>query len=282
MQASVRRWFEKSGYSAALGVELVRLDEGSAQLVLPYREENSNPGHVLHGGCAASLGTLGGQALARAVLGEDSGPWHTAGLQVSYLAAAKGETVVADAQLLRKGKEMCFASVTVATEGGKAIAHASSMVRGRFAAEEPERSVAQGDDGASDPGPLGAQIGKIPFMAARGIRVELMVGGRSRLILPWREANADETGGVHEGAVLALLDTTGAMASWAEAGPGPYKASTPALQAQILGPPPRDDLVGYGHVVQRDREIFFSDVEIAGATDGRLVARGTVIYRIVI
>jgi hypothetical protein len=34
-------------------------------------------------------------------------------------------------------------------------------------------------------------------------------------------------------------------------------------------------------VVQRDGELFWSDVEVACASDQRLVARGTVIYRIV-
>ena len=86
---------------------------------------------------------------------------------------------------------------------------------------------------------------------------------------------------MHEGAVLALLDTTGAMAAWAETGPGPYKASTPALQAQILTTPPKQDLVAYGRVVQRDADGFWSDVEVAGQGDGRVVARGTVLYRIV-
>jgi len=71
------------------------------------------------------------------------------------------------------------------------------------------------------------------------------------------------------------------MAAWALTGPGPYKASTPSLQAQILAPPPRGDLVGYGQVVHRDRELFLCDVEIGSAADRRLVARGTVVYRIV-
>ena len=85
---------------------------------------------------------------------------------------------------------------------------------------------------------------------------------------------------MHEGAVLALLDTTGAMASWAETGPGRYKASTPSIQAQVLAPPPAGDLVAYGRVRQRDQEFFWSDVEVAGAAEGRLLARGTVFYRI--
>jgi acyl-coenzyme A thioesterase PaaI-like protein len=99
--------------------------------------------------------------------------------------------------------------------------------------------------------------------------------------MPFHEALADASGGVHEGAVLALLDTAGAMASWAVTGPGPYKASTPGVQARLLAPPPRSDLVAYGAVRHRDSELFFSDVEVAESEGRRLVAVGTVIYRIV-
>jgi uncharacterized protein (TIGR00369 family) len=124
-------------------------------------------------------------------------------------------------------------------------------------------------------------MARLPFMAARGIRVEHMAGGRSRVVMPISEANRDGSGGHHEGAVLALLDTTGAMASWAETGPGPFKASTPALQAQILAPAPDADLVAYGRLVQRDADAFWADVEVADAARGRVCARGTVLYRIV-
>ena len=81
--------------------------------------------------------------------------------------------------------------------------------------------------------------------------------------------------------MLALLDTAGAMASWAESGPGRYKASTPSIQVQVLAPVPRVDLVAYGRCVQRDSELFWSDVQVADAADGSIYARGTVVYRIV-
>ncbi len=276
----VRDWIEKSGYTAALGVELGELTEQSARLSLPYRDDNSNPGKALHGGVAASLSAVGSQAVARAALGAESGPWHLCALQVNYLSAAIGEAVVADAKLLRRGKEMCFVEVDVRTAEAKPIAHATAAVRGRFGAEAPECARAAGDHGESDPGAMGPHIGSIPFIGKRGIAVEHMSGGTSRLVMPFRSANGDADGGVHEGAVLALLDTTGAMAAWAESGPGRYKASTPAIQAQILGVPPKQDLCAYGTCVQRDREIFFSAVEVATASEGTLVARGTVIYRI--
>ncbi len=281
MTDSVRRWIEKSPYGCALGVAAEALDGTSARLALPYRDANSNPGQALHGGVAASLCAIGGQALAREALGPDSGPWHTCGLQVNYLSAAIGEDVVAEARLLRRGKELCFAEVDVATAGGKPIAHATTAVRGRFGAPEAARSPVPPDHGKSDPGLMGPLLEQVPFIASRGIRVEHMVEGTSRLRMPALEANRDEAGGLHEGAVLALLDTTGAMAAWAECGPGRFKASTPALQAQITGAPPGEELVAYGRCVQRDGDLFFSDVSVATAAGGGLVARGTVIYRIV-
>ena len=53
------------------------------------------------------------------------------------------------------------------------------------------------------------------------------------------------------------------------------------MQAQVLAPPPRCDLIAYGRNVQRDNEIFFSDVEVVDASDAKIYARGTVFYRIV-
>jgi uncharacterized protein (TIGR00369 family) len=276
----VRRWIEESPYTAALGLRVRELSTGRAVIELPFAEANANPGQALHGGCAASLAAVGAQAVTRAALGGDSGPWHTAALQVGYLSAAIGEDVVASATLLREGKQLCFAAIEIATADGKPIAQASSVVRARQGAPAAELHRSPGDDGAAEPGPMGPLIGRLPFIAARGIAVEHMTGGRSRLVMPWRAQNADASGGVHEGALLALLDTTGAMASWAETGPGRYKASTPALHAQILAPAPKADLVGYGRMVQRDGELLWSDAEIACAEDGRVVARGTVVYRI--
>jgi uncharacterized protein (TIGR00369 family) len=277
----VSEWIAKSGYTAALGVSLESVDGETALLRLPFGEQNCNPGKALHGGCAASLAVTGAHAVTRAALGADSGPWHTAGVQVNYLAAAVGEDVHARAVLLRRGKEMCFVEVEVAREDGKPIAHATAAVRARFGAVPAEVYTAAGDHGRSEPGPMGPHIGKMPFTAARGLHVEHMTGGTSRITMPARAENADASGGLHEGAVLALLDTTGAMAAWATTGSGPYKASTPALQAQVLTPPEGVDLVAYGRCVQRDGELLWSEVEVTSAADRRVFARGTVIYRIV-
>jgi len=277
----VARWIAESPYARFLGVELAERSDEALVLRLPYKDENSNPGKALHGGCAASLGAIGAQALARAALGPDTGTWHTAGLQVSYLSAAIGETILARARLLRRGKEMCFAEVEIATEDERPIAHVTAAVRARFGAPPPALPKSGGDHGRAEPGSMGPHIGAIPFIGNRGIRVEHMTGGTSRLVMPWRDTNADQDGNVHEGAVLALLDTTGAMAAWAETGAGRYKASTPAIQAQILAPAGQGELVAYGRCVLRDRELLWSDVDVVRRDDAAICARGTVIYRII-
>lgn len=274
---------ETEPYAARLGVRVDGLDETSARLVLPFKEENSNPGQALHGGVAASMINLGGLAVARCALGDAAMPVRTCSIQVTYLAAAIGEPIVAVATLLRRGKEICFVDIAVSTEDGKPIARGLSTVRGRFGKEEAPGVQALGDEGGTDPGPMGPFLaGRVPFIASLGLAVEHMAGGAARLSMPFIEANADGAGGVHEGAVLAFLDTTGAMAAWAETGPGAFKASTVGVHAQMVAATGSDDLVAYGRVTQRDHEIFWSEVEVAEQATRNVVARGTVLYRIVI
>lgn len=276
----IRAWVEDSGYGRSLGVRLVELSEDSVVTRLPFSPGNANPGDALHGGCAASLGVIGGQAMARRALGPALGPFHTATCQVDYLAAAIGEDVVARTRLLRRGKELCFAETLVTTDDGKEIALVSSVVRGREGRPAPETWTARGDAGGSDPGPMGPGVARMPFSARRGFVVEHMVGDYARIRMPIA-GNTDLDGSFHEGAMLALFDTTGAMAAWAVTGPGRFKASTPAIQAQIISAPTTSELVAYGWLVQRDDELFWTDVEVADAASGLVHARGTVLYRIV-
>ena len=282
--SDVSDWIADSGYSKQLGVEAVELTDQGSKLALPFREGNSNPGGALHGGVYASLSVIGAQATARTALGMELGPFHTLGFQINYLAAAINEGVSAQARLLRRGKELCFVEVTVTSESGRDVSHATVLIRGRAGAEPnigpPTQAVSA--DG-NDPGKMGGAVtASVPFIHERGIVIEHMADGQSRLRMPWQESHSDATsGGTHEGAALALLDTAGAMAAWAVTGPGAYKASTPSMQAQVLAEPPAEELVAYAQVNYRDNEIFYSDVEVANANSGAVCARGTILYRII-
>ncbi|HIF62589.1 MAG TPA: hotdog fold thioesterase [Deltaproteobacteria bacterium] len=278
----VEQWLADSAFNKSLGVVAAELSDERVVLELPFDEGNTNPGNVLHGGVAASMIALSAQAMARTALGEDSGPWHTSAVQVTWLAAAREEGITATARLLRKGKELAFVDVAVSSESGRDIARGLVSVRGRMGAAGVELPAAVGDNGAADPGPMGPFISQIPFAARLGMNVEHMVDSCSRIVMPLAQGNLDAGGGVAEGAVLALLDTTGAMAAWATTGPGPHKASTPCMQARVLAPLPAADLVGYGSLSHSDGEIFFTHAEVASVADGRVVAVADVNYRIVV
>ena len=276
----VKEWVDQSPYGNSLGLKLAAIDDNTAVIALPFTQANANPGDALHGGVAASASVTAAHALARHVLGAETGPWHTMDFQINYLAAAIGENINATARLLRRGKELCFMTVDVATDDGKAIAQCSIAVRGRQGRDGVETALTTGDDGEVDPGFMAERIANNPFISGRGIAMDFMRDGRVRLLMPWQDDNADQAGGVHEGAALALLDTAGAMCSWSITGLGKFKASTPSIQAQVLAPPPKADLVAYGGIAYRDNEMYWNDVEVANAGTHRLVARGTVLYRI--
>jgi uncharacterized protein (TIGR00369 family) len=280
MSDDIHNWVDKSPYAQALGMTLADLADDSTTIALPFIEANANPGNALHGGVAASASVTAAHALARHVLGPETGPWHTMDFQINYLAAAIGEQINATARLLRRGKELCFMTVDVTTEEGKAIAQCSIAVRGRQGREGVDTPLATGDHGEVDPGFMGPRIGANPFISGRGIAMDFMRDGQVRLVMPWQDSNADLNGGVHEGAALALLDTAGAMCSWSITGLGKFKASTPSIQAQVLAPLSKGDLVAYGNVGYRDNEMYWNDLEVADKATGRLVARGTVLYRI--
>src|SRR5215475_16127265 len=94
-------------YCVRLGVVVERIALDRVRVRVPYKDENSNPGKALHGGVAASTIDVAGVLAAVGASGDgrsfDAG---TLDLSVNYLAAAIGEDIVADAQVLRRGKEI--------------------------------------------------------------------------------------------------------------------------------------------------------------------------------
>src|SRR5437867_12713281 len=119
--------FENVPYNRRLGL---RVEAGSADGVrirVPYKDENSNPGRALHGGVPASAIDIAGTLAAWAGLEDRPGLRSgTLDLSVDSIAAAVGEDIVAEARVLRRGKELVYAEVDVANDAGKRIAKVSS------------------------------------------------------------------------------------------------------------------------------------------------------------
>src|SRR5688572_16639763 len=209
------RW-EAGPYVRALGLQIRDAAPDRVVLALPYADGNSNPGGALHGGVAASLvltaAALVGDADAQARALEG----RTVDASIVYLAAAIREDVLVEARPLRRGKELTFVEADVRTEAGKPIAR--GLATRRVAAASPPDRVrtAHADvPGAGDVSP--PAFTKIftaaPFMARLGLRVVRVADGEAVVRLPWSADHADPAGTLHEGALAALADTTGAMAS---------------------------------------------------------------------
>src|SRR5918992_1335737 len=98
----VRGWLEHSPFAAHLGIELVSLGEGEAELRLPFRPELATMGDIVHGGAISSL--VDTAAAAAAVSATDRGELTggtTVDLSVSLVGAARGSDLIAQARAIR-------------------------------------------------------------------------------------------------------------------------------------------------------------------------------------
>jgi uncharacterized protein (TIGR00369 family) len=275
-------------YCVRLGVVVEALALDRARVRVPYKDENSNPGKALHGGVAASTIDVAGVLAATSAFGDgerfDAG---TLDLAVDYLAAAIGEDILAEARVLRRGKEIAYVEVDVTNEAGKPIAKGLVTHRSldRPAVGDERQRLARAEPaGAPDadvPTPA-RMIVSVPFIKSLGMTIERMQDGHALLRMPVTPDTCDHDGAVHEGALAALLDTTGAMASWSlTAIDLRYKASTVGIHVSFHAPA-RGEIVAEAHTLRRNDEIFLNQVTLSERESRRVVATGSVTYRIVV
>src|SRR6266446_10887764 len=210
-------------YCARLGVVVEAIALDRARIRVPYKDENSNPGRALHGGVPASTIDIAGVlAAATGLAGRPVFDAGTLDLSVDYLAAAIGEDIVAEAEVLRRGKEIAYADVDVRNDGGKRIAKGlvtyRALDRPPAGAERQRATRAEAAAAGGEVPRLARAIVSVPFMASLGLAITHMQDGHALVHMPLTSDKTDHDGAIHEGALAALLDTTGAMASWSIAG----------------------------------------------------------------
>ena len=119
----IREFLPHSPFVGHLGIELVALDDGQAELRLPFRDEVVTIGRTVHGGAVATL--VDTAAMAAAWAGADVPEQlrgSTVALSVSYLAPADGRDVTATARVERRGRRLTTVHVDVHTEDGGQVA----------------------------------------------------------------------------------------------------------------------------------------------------------------
>ena len=119
-QAQAR--FARVAFADWLGVTIGDVAHDRAALVLPYRAEHMNAGGVLNGGASASLLTMAGTLAAWTGVDLDTEPHlGCVDLSMQYLAAATEEDVVAEARVLRRGRDLAFLDVALYSRAGAPI-----------------------------------------------------------------------------------------------------------------------------------------------------------------
>jgi acyl-coenzyme A thioesterase PaaI-like protein len=175
---------------------------------------------------------------------------------------------------------VCFTRTELSCASGKRVADALATLRLRGAHGPAERRLVAARDVDPEPAPPAREI-RAPFFSLMGLEVRGMAEGQSRIVLPWRPEIADGPG-LHDGALLALLDAAGAMSSHAAHGAPAARNATIALQAQVFSPElPAADLLALGRCSLRDGDLFWNEIEIARHSTRELLARGSVVYHIV-
>lgn len=107
-------------FTNLMQAEVTSQEEGTARLIMPFREELTNPVGYLHGGAIASLADA---ALAVAVKSLRSDPrFFTAEMKVRYRSPTRGENLVCDSKIESRRGEFLFGGAKVMEESGKVVA----------------------------------------------------------------------------------------------------------------------------------------------------------------
>jgi len=125
-------------------------------------------------------------------------------------------------------------------------------------------------------------IENMPFARHLAMEFEDAGEGWARLRMRYQDENSTAMKALHGGAISALIDTTGAMAAWttAEIATPKYFGSTVGINVNYLSGAIGEDILAEGRILKRGKEIIYTDVRVT-STQGKLLAQGSVTYRIV-
>ena len=125
-----RQFMDASPFPKLVGLNLDQIEEDHVVMSLPFREELVTIGTVVHGG---AIGTLIDTAATAAAWATPTPPENlrgtTVGLNVSYLTAADGVDLRAEARVLRRGRNLSFIDVEVTDGEGKLVAKGTATYK---------------------------------------------------------------------------------------------------------------------------------------------------------
>lgn len=120
-----------------------------------------------------------------------------------------------------------------------------------------------------------------PYIASLGVIAERWDADGVRLRVPFAERLTNDGVVYHGGVVASIVDTAGASAVFAghDFDKG-ARAATVSMTVNFTGAARSSDLIADATCVHRGRDLSFAEIRVSDS-DGRLVATGSLVYRIV-
>ncbi len=281
-QAEAR--FARDPFANYLGMNLMDVAHERAVVTLPYQPAHANAVGPLNGGATASLLNVAAKVAAWTGIDLDQSP-HLAcvDMTVQYLSAAIEEDVIAEARVLRRGRDLFFLDVALRSPDGRPICQGLVSYRAPDYAGHTPRLV-QRPEGH----PAVARV-TIPddawiiqgYVEKLNITCQHFSPGRIQMHMPGHEALWDARGQVHDGALASVIDVCGTAAAWSFV-PDREGARGSTIGMQIsYTQATAEAVVADAHTQQRSEELFFSTVYVTAVDTEQLVAMGQVSYRLV-
>lgn len=117
----LRSFFSNDRVATGLGFEIAEVDSDHCVVTADVEDKHLNGNNVVQGGVLFTLADFACAVAANA----DTPAFVSANGNISYLNAATGKKLIANAHVIRKGKTLTFCNAEITDETGKMIATAS-------------------------------------------------------------------------------------------------------------------------------------------------------------
>lgn len=268
-------------YAARLGLRVVRVADVGVTVELPFAPSIMNRGGRVHGGALASV--LLAAARVAVAASERVASDRTVRLltaNVAFLAVPRHGRVLAEASVLRRGRDIAHAAVTAVDENGVAVASAAIAVGLVDPSVGEEGVTLRARSATSLDVAVGTRVPGSPYLSTAGVLILPPEGGSARALLPQERNRAADPARVDEGAIAGLADSCAAYAAHMRAPSASPRGGVTVSLALAFHASLAENLIGVGIVQGQAAGCYTAAVDVVGAASGASVASGFAVYRL--
>ena len=126
-EALVRESFARQGLMRTFGATIIRVGNGVVEITAPIRPDSSQQDGFAHGGLAWAIGD---SACGYAAVSAFDEPMAvlTVEMKINFLAPAKGESLTAKGEVIRRGSRIVITRAEIYARQGEEEVHIATML----------------------------------------------------------------------------------------------------------------------------------------------------------